>query len=457
MPMRKALPMFFFDKKDILTMLYTHITELIGNTPLLRIDPAMHQLANVELYAKLETYNPFGSLKDRVAWGILKDEIDHIVDNNQTVIEFSSGNTGKALAILSSIYGINYETITNRIKVPEVHDLLKLVGASIDILPGMSECPDPNDSNDPLTYLEQKIHADPEHYFHTDQYRNAKNYQTHYATTGREIFEDLGPVDCFFGALGTAGSTRGVSTFLKEQNAELQTFGVVAEKGDFIPGLRNIDEMSEVGIFEKGLYQDILAIDAQDALTGMLALISQSGILGGPSSGAVYAAMLQRLKQQSQHWTRPMKVVFIVCDRVEWYLSYIQKRRPELFTDKVAEASFWNLKADDFKQTSSIAPEQIEHFLREEDPLIVDIRGSLAYKIGHLPNSINIPDDKLADIVTFGIPFPQERTVLFVCPKGDLSKKFAFFLQSRQYKAYSLEGGIIQWRKSKRTLLRSPA
>src|SRR5436305_5801731 len=312
-------------------MLYNHITELIGNTPLLRIDPAVHQLANVEVYAKLETYNPFGSLKDRVAWGILKDEIELIVEKQQTIIEFSSGNTGKALAVLASLYGINYETITNRIKVPEVHDMLRLMGASIEVLPGMSECPDPNDPNDPLSYLEQKVHANPSRYFHTDQYRNAKNYQAHYEHTGQEIFADLGAVDYFFGALGTAGSTRGVSTFLKERYADLQTIGVVAEKGDFIPGLRNVDEMSEVGIFDKALYQDILTVDAQDALSGMLALISQSGVLGGPSSGAVYYSMVQYLKQHSQAWTRPKNVVFIVCDRVEWYLSYIQKRRPGLF------------------------------------------------------------------------------------------------------------------------------
>lgn len=438
-------------------MLYNHITELIGNTPLLRIDPAVHQLLNVELYAKLETYNPFGSLKDRVAWGILKDEIEQIAEKQQTIIEFSSGNTGKALAVLASLYGINYETITNRIKVPEVHDMLRLMGASIEVLPGMSECPDPNDPNDPLSYLEQKVHAAPSHYFHTDQYRNVKNYQAHYEHTGREIFEDLGGVDYFFGALGTAGSTRGVSTFLKERYADLQTIGIVAAKGDFIPGLRNIDEMSEVGIFDKTYYQDILAVDAQDALSAMLALISQSGVLGGPSSGAVYYAMLQYLKEESQGWTAPKKVVFIVCDRVEWYLSYIQKRRPELFEQKVPEDSFWKLKADDFKEASSIAPEQVEHFLREEDPFIVDTRGSLAYKIGHLPNSINIPDDKLADILTFGIPFPHERSILFVCPKGDISKKFAFFLQRKGYKAYSLEGGIIQWRKNQQQLLRSPA
>ncbi len=438
-------------------MLYNHITELIGDTPILRIDPAVHQVPRAEIYAKLETYNPFGSLKDRVAWGMLKDDVEHIVENEQTIIEFSSGNTGKALAVLASLYGINYETITNRIKVPEVHDLLRLMGASIEVLPGMSECPDPNDPNDPLSHLEQKVHANPTHYFHTNQYRNAKNYQTHYETTGREIFDDLGTVDYFFGSLGTAGSTRGVSSFLKERYDQLQTIGVVAEKGDFIPGLRNIDEMSEVGIFDKTLYQAILSVDAQDALSGMLTLVNRSGVLGGPSSGAVYYAMLHYLKEQSQRWTEPKKVVFLVCDRIEWYLSYIQKRRPDLFEQKVPEESFWKLKATDVQHAPSIASERVERFLQEEDPLIVDTRGSLAYKIGHLPNSLNIPDDKLADLLTFGVPFPHERTLLFVCPKGDLSKKFAFFLHQKGYKAYSLEGGIIQWRKNQQQLVRSPA
>ncbi len=438
-------------------MLYRHITELIGNTPLLLIDPAMHQLANVELYAKLELFNPFGSLKDQIAWGILRDHMEQIVEQQQTIIEFSSGNTGKALAVLAALYGLHYETITNRIKVPEVHDILTALGASVEILPGTSECPDPNDPNDPLTYLEQKIHAHPGRYFHTDQYRNAKNYQTHYERTGQEIYEDIGPVDYFYGGLGTAGSTRGVSTYLREKNAQLRTIGVVTAKGDVIPGLRNIDEMSEVGIFDRQLYQEILAIDAQDALTGMFALIRQSGILGGPSSGAVYYALTQQLQQQSLYWQRPMKVVFIVCDRMEWYLSYIQKRRPEIFQEKTADHNIWKLKAEDVQCAPRLQPEQAERLIEEETPLIVDVRGTLAYHIGHLPGAINIPDDKLADIVNVGIPFPHERPLLFVCPKGDISKKFAFFLCQKGYRAYSLDGGIIQWRKEQRTLLRSPS
>jgi len=302
-------------------MLYHHITELIGNTPLLEIDPAVHQLANVELYAKLELLNPFGSLKDRTAWGMLKDDLEHVVEHQQTIVEFSSGNTAKALALLASVFGVDFVTITNRIKVHEVQEILTLVGATIDTLPGNTECPD-------YAYLEQKIRPHPEKYYHTDQYRNAKNYLAHYAQTGREIYEDLGPVDSFYGGLGTAGSTRGVGAYLKETNPALQNIGVVAELGNSVPGLRNIDEMAEMGIFEQSHYQEVVVVDIQEALTGMFTLIKRCGVLAGPSSGAVYQAIIRHLKHQQQ---RPMKVVFIVCDRVEWYLSYIQKHRPEVF------------------------------------------------------------------------------------------------------------------------------
>ncbi len=313
-------------------MLYTHIAELIGNTPLLRIDPAVHQLANVELYAKLEHLNPFGSLKDRTAWGLVKDALPQIVESKQTIVEFSSGNTAKALAILASVHGLDFQTITNRIKIPEVYNVLKAVGAAIDTLPGNTECPD-------YEYLEQQMREHPDRYFHTDQYRDEKNTQMHYETTGREIFDDIGPVDYLYGGLGTAGSTRGVTTFLSEKNPDMQSIGVIAELGHSIPGLRNVDEMQEMGIFEKSLYQDFVVVDIPHALDGMLTLIRRCGVLGGPSTGAVYQGIRQHLQAQCLHWTRPMKVVFIVCDRVEWYISYLQQHRPDIFAEHVSDTA----------------------------------------------------------------------------------------------------------------------
>ena len=155
-------------------MIVNSITELIGNTPLLKIQPDVHRLQNIDLYAKLEMNNPFGSLKDRIGWGIIKDDIEEISRDKKTLIESSSGNTAKALAVLAAIYGVELTTITNRINVPEVKKILQVIGANIEELPGLSECPDFTDPNNPITYIEKKIAQDPQKYYHTSQYTNEK-------------------------------------------------------------------------------------------------------------------------------------------------------------------------------------------------------------------------------------------------------------------------------------------
>src|ERR1700760_4609619 len=124
-------------------MLVNDVTELIGNTPLVRLDPAVHGLSGVDLYAKLESANPFGSVKDRVAWGMLREILPEAVASGQTLVEASSGNTAKALQTLAAMHGISLRAYTNRVKVGEVRDVLQLLGPDVRELPGLSECPDP--------------------------------------------------------------------------------------------------------------------------------------------------------------------------------------------------------------------------------------------------------------------------------------------------------------------------
>ena len=95
-------------------MLYSDITELIGNTPLLRLDPGKHGIDGAEVYAKLEFCNPFGSVKDRIAWGMIRDDLPGITRRGQTLVEASSGNTAKALQVLAAMHGIRLRVLTNR-------------------------------------------------------------------------------------------------------------------------------------------------------------------------------------------------------------------------------------------------------------------------------------------------------------------------------------------------------
>jgi cysteine synthase/rhodanese-related sulfurtransferase len=421
-------------------MLYDHITELIGDTPLLRLDPAVHGLAGVRLYAKLESHNPFGSVKDRVAWGMVREELPAIVHDGQTLVEASSGNTAKALQVIAAMHGSRVRAYTNRVKVSEVRDVLQFLGADVRELPGLSECPDPTAPDDVFSTIERVMAADPGAYVHLSQYTNDRNVEAHYLGTGREIHHDLGHVDYLFGGLGTTGSTRGAATYLREHNPQLRTIGVVSSRTDFIPGIRSETELWDVGLFQPDFYTDILPIDAATAVDATVELATRYGILAGPTSGATYAAALRTLRRRPVE-EGTVTAVLIVCDRLESYLSYVRKRRPDLFGRGAALAQ---PSADDLAAVPQWAPADLA--ADPTDVLVVDTRGGMAYRIGHVPGSINIRDDQLEDLLEQGSPFPPSVTVVFVCPVGERSTRLAALARGRGQNAAGLAGGIVAWR-----------
>lgn len=430
-------------------MIINNITQLIGNTPMLKIDPKIHGLKNVNLYVKLELFNPFGSIKDRTVYYMLKNDIEKIKKENKTVIESSSGNTAKALQAICSMYGIKFKTVTNRIKVPEERNILKVIGADIEELPGLSECPDPNDPNDPVQYIERIVAQNPDKYFHTSQYTNLNNPKAHFEGTGKEIYDDLGQVDYFFATLGTTGSSKGAIEYLVKKNPNLKKIGIIATKGDTIPGIRNMDEMYEVGIFDKSIYDDIISINSMEAIESMQDLVKKCGVLAGPTSGACFKGALKYLKQIDSSLKKHVNAVFIACDRLEWYMSYIQKRRPDLFDQNIHKDSIRSLTKEEINKANIVKNDQVLQWMDQNLPVIIDLRGNLAYRNGHIKNSINITDNFFEDIVDNGIPFEKSAKVLLVCPVGDKSKVFAAFLNKKGYtNVYSLEGGMSQYRES---------
>lgn len=425
-------------------MLYRHITELIGHTPLLRLDPAAHGLTGVELYAKLESANPFGSVKDRVALAMVGDRLEELAAAGQTVVEASSGNTAKALRVLAGMAGVGVRAYTNRVRVGEVRDLLALLGTDVRELPGLSECPDPTAPNDVFSVIGDLLDTHPGEFAHTSQYTNEANIEAHYHGTGREIFDDLaqphaGRVDVLIGGLGTTGSTRGAGTFLREKNPQLRTVGVVSGRGDFIPGIRTAAEMWDVGLFQPDFYDAILTVESAEAIDGSLELATRHGVLAGPTSGATYAAAKKYLAQEDSAQDRV--AVFIVCDRLEPYLSYFRARRPELFGRPAAAAP------PDAAELAAAPRVDVDTLATElADSLVVDVRGSMAYRVGHIPGAINIRDDYLDDMLAGSDPFPPTARVVFVCAVGEVSSRFAAALARRGRRAAGLAGGILAWR-----------
>jgi cysteine synthase B len=436
-------------------MIYERITDMIGNTPLLKISEEVHGLPNIDLYAKLEMMNPFGSVKDRIAWGMVKDDLADIKAKGQTIYENSSGNTAKALQVIASMNGVKTKLITYLAKVDGVKDIIRLLGAEIEEVLGGSECFDPNDPNDPQFLIEKAVKNDPGKAYFPSQFTNPKNPDIHYATTGKEIADDLKKIDYFFGGLGTSGSTLGAARRIRDEgNPNLKTIGICASKNDFIPGIRSLDQMWESGLFTKDNYADFVYVDSGDSVDAMMDLVQKAGVLCGPTSGASYLGTLRYLQKVAPTLTERKTAVFIVCDRLEWYMDYIKARRPHLFSQTMKPGGLRAFDKAPANDSHVIAAEDAPDWIDKNKPLIVDVRGNLAFKMTTLPDAINIPWELFETMIDAADPFPKDRPLLLVCPVGEKTTRYAAYLQGRGYKAFGLGGGILAWRNGNQKLVK---
>ncbi|MFT4343902.1 MAG: pyridoxal-phosphate dependent enzyme [Candidatus Woesearchaeota archaeon] len=422
--------------------IYETPLDMIGNTPLLKIPQEVHGLKNFEVYAKLEYMNPFGSVKDRIAKGMLSPILPELQAKKKTILEASSGNTAKALCGIGGFYGLSFKTVTNRIKVPEVRMTLQLMGSEIEELPGLSDCPDPNDPNDYTTVAQNLATNEPEKYHYTDQYFNELNRKSH-EQTGAEILKDIPDIYAFFGCLGTCGTTMGAGDYLKNKNNEIHIYGVVGSEGHHLPGGRNLNELWEVGFFRKDFYTEILHAKTQASIEAMILLNRKCGMMCGPTTGLTYYAMIEKLREIDSAQPEKKKAVFIACDRAEMYMSYLKRYKPELFEKKQTRKTVESQTPEEVMQGEEIEPEELQSIAN--DVILIDIRGHFAFRVGHIENSINILNEVLNFIVEEGTSFPKKKLVI-ICPNGTLSRKYASFLSAQGYDAFSLKGGFLAWK-----------
>lgn len=424
-------------------MIVENITDLIGNTPLIKIPSLVTGLKNIDLYGKLEMLNPFGSVKDRVAWHILKDDLADIKAKEQIIFENSSGNTAKAIAAIAGAYDIPFKQVSALMKVKEGRDILHLLEAEIEEFAAASDCFDPSDPNDPQFLIEKAVRQSNGKVYFTSQFTNPKNPDAHEHTTAKEILDDLDDVDYLISGLGTTGSTLGLLRAFKKAKKDFKAIALISESGNTVPGIRSLDQMWESGLYQEGQYEHHHVINETQALEGMLTLNRKLGILCGPSAGANFAGSLSYLKTIDETLTERKKAVFIVCDRVEWYISYIKERMPEVFGETAKPNSMFNFKFDAENQDAIISAEQVDEFVDEKDPIIVDTRAPMAYKLFTIDGAINIPLDTLNQMIDNNDPFPKDRAVLLICAVGEKTKRSAAYMRSRGYDAFSAQDGML--------------
>lgn len=430
-------------------MIVEKMTDLIGNTPMIKIPAEITGLKNVELYGKLEMLNPFGSVKDRVAWAMLKDDLDDIVESGQTIFENSSGNTAKAIAAIAGMYGIPFKQVSALMKVKEGRDVLQILDAELEEFAAASDCFDPSDPNDPQFLIEKAVRESGGKVYFTSQFTNGKNPDAHKYGTAREILDDLGTVDYVVSGLGTTGSTLGLIEAFKEKNKSLTAVGLVTKSGNMVPGIRSLDQMWESGLYQEGKYTYHHVIDEQQALEGMLTLNRKLGVLCGPSAGANFAGAVSYLKSIDNDLTELKKAVFIVCDRMEWYLSYIRERMPELFGEDAKPDSLFHFDEDKEAPAKCLEAEQVEAWQHANQPIVIDTRAPVAYEMGHIDGAINIPIDQFQTLIDNARPFPMEQPVLLVCAVGEKTKRLAAYLRKQGYDAASLNGGMLALKRHK--------
>lgn len=428
-------------------MIVENMTDLIGNTPLLKIPAHLTGLKKIDLYGKLEMLNPFGSVKDRVAWSMLKDDLDTIKSQNQTVIENSSGNTAKALAAICGIYDIPFKQVSAMMKVKEPRDVLRFLGAELEEFAAASDCFDPSDPNDPQFLIQKTVRESGGKVYFTSQFTNERNPDIHQATTAQEILHDLGEVDYLVGGLGTTGSTLGLARAFKDVKKQFKCIGLVTKGGHMVPGIRSLDQMWESGLYQESKYDHTHVIDEKQALDGMILLNQKLGLLCGPSAGANFAGSVSYLKTIDDNLTERKKAVFIVCDRMEWYMSYVQERMPEMFGQKKIAGSLF-----DFEEEASAAAPSIVAGNDLSDYMIIDIRSPMAFRLKSIPASINIPIETFEKLIDGHNPFPRDRAVLLVCAKGQKTPRYATYMQTRGYNVAYLDGGISAWQSANQKL-----
>jgi cysteine synthase B len=287
------------------------VLDSIGNTPLVKLEK-LNANPRVRVFAKLEGNNPGGSVKDRIAFYMIKGaEEAGRIKKGDTILEATSGNTGIGLAMVGAALGYKVVLVMPECVSLERRKVLEAFGAELILSPG-------NEGTDGAIKRARKIMQEsPNGYFMPNQFDNPANILAHYETTGREIIDQTnGQVDVFVAGMGTTGTLMGAGKRLKEFNRNIRVVGVEPFLGHKIQGLKNMQESIVPKIFNPAFPDEIIKVNDDDAFATTRRLALQEGIFAGMSSGAaVFGALTMAGRIESG------TVVVVLPDRGDRYLS----------------------------------------------------------------------------------------------------------------------------------------
>lgn len=294
--------------------MHENILELIGNTPLVKINK-LNPYSGVQIYAKLEGFNPGGSVKDRVALKMIEEaEKKGELDKNKTIIEPTSGNTGIGLAMVASIKGYRIEIVMSEAVSLERRKVMEGFGAKIILSPAEEA------TDGAIKLAQEMVNKHPDKYFMPDQFNNENNYIAHYETTAEELLRDMPDMDYFIAGLGTTGTLVGCGKKFKEKKPGINIIAAEPNPSHTIQGLKNLETAIVPGIYDSRLIDERIKVSDPVGYKTARDLIKKEGIFVGISSGASMHAALKIAEREAKN-KKNAKIVVIFPDRAEKYLS----------------------------------------------------------------------------------------------------------------------------------------
>ncbi len=293
-------------------MIHHSILKLIGNTPMVEIK-RLNPFKGITILAKLESFNPGGSIKDRIAKFMIEQaEKRGELTRDKVILEASSGNTGIGIALVAAVKGYNCTIAMSESASLERRKIMRAYGAEILLTPAA------RGTDGAIEKVYNMALEQPDRYFCTDQFNNPDNWKTHYHTTANEIWEQThGKVDAIVITMGTTGTLMGITRRFRELNPDVRIIGLEPPLGHGIQGLKNMKESYKPGIYDKKTPDRIISCNDDEAFEYARLLARKEGIFAGMSSGAALAGALKIAPELPDGST----IVIIFPDGGERYLS----------------------------------------------------------------------------------------------------------------------------------------
>lgn len=429
---------------------YDSILDLLPSaenpTPIVRLRH-IGGFQHARVYAKLEWYNPFGAVKDRVAANLVRDAEER-GQRLQNLVEPTSGNTGIGLAMVSNArhYGFS-ATLSKQIPL-EKRTALRLFGTDLVELDD-DLCPMPGQPEGAMARAAEL--GERPGWTQLNQYANPANPDAHFRTTGPEVWRQTGgAVTHFVASLGTCGTITGAGRFLKQQNPDVKVIGVHPTDGHDIPGVRSRRALALTDFFTPDEYDGIIEISDDEAYGLCRRLHQEESIIAGPSCGLALAGALRAIPDE------PGTVAVILFpDNAFKYLSSFRRHLPDLFplADDEAPEAPSNPFAAHLEAAFKLAehgPDVIDvaeaKRLLDSGVTLIDVRNPDEVARVQIPDSLKLPLPELSQGSTAGLPADRNAPVVTMCAAGVRSVYALLLLKALGYQnVKSVAGGMGAW------------